>query len=135
MLKPILEQKDKLPRFFGSLCQDIQLTDDAKFFNKDIETKRFIFASDAQFEEATKEKQLLDLGIIKNQYRESIILDSKFYQDLNNNLLDSSNAFSDQGKFSIQELRLGSDQARLFNSEYVQWGVMKMQNSLEANSD
>ena len=50
---PILEQKGKQPRFFGALCIDMQLTDDAKFFNKEIETKRFIFKSDKEFEEAT----------------------------------------------------------------------------------
>ena len=51
-----------------------------------------------------------------------------FYQDLNTNL-DSDNKFSDQGKFAIKELKIGVDVARLFNYEYVQWGVMKLQES------
>ena len=40
---PILEQKGQLQRFFGTLCQDITLTDNVKYFNKDIDTKRLIF--------------------------------------------------------------------------------------------
>ena len=51
---PILEDRQRYgPRLFGALCQDIQLTDDAKYFNKDIETKRFIFKSDMYFDLAT----------------------------------------------------------------------------------
>lgn len=58
--------------------------------------------------------------------RESIIRESKFYKDLSDNL-GSNNAFSEQGKFKIKEMRIGVDQTRLFNDEFVQWGVLTME--------
>ena len=49
---PILEGIDDNPRFFGALCIDMQLTDNTKFFTKNVETKRFIFKKDKTFNEA-----------------------------------------------------------------------------------
>ena len=40
---PLLDGTGKEPIFKGALCQDILLTDQTKFFNQDVETKRFIF--------------------------------------------------------------------------------------------
>ena len=66
---PILEQYRQTPRFFGALCQDIQLTDDAKYFNKEIETKRFIFKSDSKYDESTQEKYLLGIDSMSQNAR------------------------------------------------------------------
>ena len=63
---PIIEQEDlnQDPRFFGALCLDIYLTSDINFFNKDIETKQFIFKRDEKFDLATKEKSILNISTI-----------------------------------------------------------------------
>ena len=65
--------------------------------------------------------------------REELLLDSSFYQDLNSNL-NSNNAFSDQGKFGIEQLDVGVDQTRLFNDEFVQWGVMRVKSNQDADN-
>ena len=49
---PILEGTGNKPRFFGALCHDIQLTDNTKYFDKNVETKRFIFKEDEKFNQA-----------------------------------------------------------------------------------
>ena len=63
---PIIEQSDlnQEPRFFGALCLDIYLTSDIKFFNKDIETKQFIFKRDEKFDMATRVKSMLNMSTI-----------------------------------------------------------------------
>ena len=34
--------------------------------------------------------------------------------------------FSDSGNFKIEKLSIDVDKARLFNNEYVQWGIMRV---------
>ena len=126
---PILEERQRYgSRFFGALCQDILLTDQTKYFNIDVETKRFIFKKDAKFDEAAEEKYFLGFDTMTSKARQDIILESKFYSDLTQQLNDN-NAFSDQGLFTIDYLNIGVDQTRLFNDEYVKWGVMRMKSS------
>ena len=77
---------------------------------------------------------MLGFDTMTSQTRKNIILNSKFYSDLDKNL-NSNNAFSDRGKATIKELKLGVDQSRLYNNEYVQWGILRVQSNLDAASD
>ena len=104
------------------------LTDKTKYFNIDIETKRFIFKKDDKFDEASEEKYFLSFDTMTSKARQDIILESQFYSDLTQQLNDN-NAFSDQGLFSIDYLSIGVDHTRLYNDEHVVWGVMRMKSS------
>ena len=68
---------------------------------------------------------------MSSKARQDIILESQFYSDLTQQLNDN-NAFSDQGLFTIDYLNIGVDQTRLFNDEYVKWGVMRMKSSSDS---
>ena len=61
---------------------------------------------------------MLGIDTMKSKTRSEFIIDSAFYQDLSDSL-SSINAFSLQGKFMIEEFRIGADQTRLFDGEYV----------------